>query len=146
MAPTSTKPYKPFQPQSTPFLPESTVVFLEDSIWKMGANSTPRDDTDGVTPVRVEEQYEVHERHALPFIYTVPPTPSYWDLQTNDPKKVLLIADGADVFVDFNRQISSDSPKIFSGESLIINAKRTTRIWASGVYQDGTLRMLIFKR
>ena len=146
MAETSTKPYKPFQPENLPFLPEDTVGILEENIWKMGANSTPRDDTDGVTPVRVEEQYEVHERHAMPFTYTVPATPNYWDLQTNDPKKVLLIADGADVFVDFNRQISSDSPKIFNGDNLTITAKRTTRIWAEGVSGNGTLRMVIFKR
>jgi hypothetical protein len=72
MAQTSTKPYKPFQPQQTPFLPESIVEELEDNIWKMGNLSKPQDYTDGPTPVRIEEVYDVQERHALATNKTTP--------------------------------------------------------------------------
>jgi hypothetical protein len=144
MAQTSTKPYKPFQPQQTPFLPESIVEELEDNIWKMGNLSKPQDYTDGPTPVRIEEVYDVQERHALATNKT---TPVYWDLQTNEPKEIRLQADGADHYVDFNRQITSDSPKVFSNTNIIVKTRGTIRIWAKTVSADtGTLRILVFKR
>jgi autotransporter translocation and assembly factor TamB len=143
MAETHTQPYKPFQPQQTPFLPESIVEDLEENIWKMGNMSKPKDYTDGPTPVRVEELYDVQERHALTTNKT---TPVYWDLQTNEPKKIILQADGADHYVDFNQQITTDSQKIFSNTSLTIKTRGTIRIWAKTVSADtGTLRILVFK-
>ena len=144
MAKTSTQPYKPFQPQQTPFLPESTVEELEDNVWKMGNMSKPQDYTDGPNPVRVEEVYEVQERYAMATNKT---TPVYWDLQTNNPKEIILQADGADHFVDFNQQITTDSPKVFSGQSLTVKTRGTIRIWAQTVSAStGTLRILVFKR
>jgi len=144
MAQTSTKPYKPFQPQHTPFLPDSVVEELEDNIWKMGNMSKPKDYTDGPTPVRIEEVYDVQERYSLTTNKT---TPVYWDLQTNDPKEITVQADGADHYVDFNQQITSDSPKVFSNTSLTIKTRGTIRIWAQTVSaSSGTLRILVFKR
>jgi len=143
MAETSTKPYKPFQPQPTPFLPESTVETLEENIATMGAQG-PKDYTPGPTPVRVEEQYEVNERYALATNNT---TPVYYDVKTTESKEILLVADGADHYVDFNMQISSDSPKIFNGGSLSITSKGVIRIWAQTVSAaTSTLRILVFKR
>jgi hypothetical protein len=110
----------------------------------MGANSTPKDYTDGPTPVRIEEVFEVQERHAL---ITNKTTMVYWDLQTNEPKQILVQADGADHFVDFNRQITTDSPKVFSGTNLTVKTRGTIRIWAKTVSADtGVLRILVFKR
>ena len=144
MAQTSTQPYKPLQPQTTPFLPSSMVEELEDNIWKMGNMNKPQDYTDGATPVRIEEVYQVQERYAMPTNKT---TPVYWDLQTNNPVEIQLQADGADHFVDFNQQITSDSPKVFSGTTLIYKTRGTIRIWAQTVSAStGTLRILVFKR
>ena len=143
MAETSTHPYKPFQPQSTPFLAESTVKTLEENIDKMGAQG-PKDYTPGPTPIRVEEQYEVNERKALTTNNT---TPVYYDVITTDSKEILLVADGADHYVDFNDQISSDSPKIFNGGSLSITSKGVIRIWAQTVSAaNSTIRILVLKR
>jgi hypothetical protein len=140
---TSTYPYRPFQPERIKTLDPGVISELEDSIWKMGPGSVPKDYTDGPKPVRVEEQYEIHERHALPFTNTAP---SYWDIVTVEPKQYLLIADGADVFFDLNRQISTDSPKNFNGGSFTGTAKGTSRIWVQGVTSSGTLRIVVFKR
>jgi len=143
MVETSTQPYRPFQPPPTPFLPESIVEDLEGNIWKMGNMSKPKDYTDGPTPVRIEEVFEVQERHALATNKT---TPVYWDLQTNHPIQITVQADGADHYVDFNRQITTDSPKVFSNRSLTVKTRGTIRIWAKTVSADtGTLRILVFK-
>ena len=142
MAETSTKPYRPFQPQQTPFLPDSIVEDLEENIATMGAQG-PKDYTPGPTPIRVEEQYEVNERYAL----ATSTTPAYYDIKTTEPKEILLVADGADHYVDFNMQITSDSPKIFNGGSLSITSKGVIRIWAQTVTAaNSTLRILVFKR
>jgi hypothetical protein len=142
-AKTTTVPYDPFQPERTLFLPSSEIAQLEENIWKMGPDANPKDYTDGPKPVRVEEQYEIHERHAMAFTNTAP---TYWDIVTVDPKQYLLIADGADLYFDLNSQISSDSPKIFSGGSFTGTAKGTTRVWVQGVSTTGTLRIVVFKR
>ena len=47
--------------------------------------SKPKDYTDGPTPVRIEEVYQVQERYALATNKT---TPVYWDLQTNLREKI----------------------------------------------------------
>ena len=138
----TTKPYFPFTPEREPLLSPLVIGTLEENISKMGAQG-PRDRTGGQTPVRVEEQYELDERRALSFTNTAP---SYYDLITSEPKQVLLIADGADVYFDLNRQISSDSPKIFNGGSFTATARNTTRIWFQGVSTSGTLRLVVFKR
>ena len=145
MSKTSTEPYKPFQPQTTPFLQESAVEELEENVWKMGNMSKPQDYTGGVKPVRVEELYVVQERKALA---TNNSTPVYWDIQTNSPIQIQLQADGADHYVDFDQQIdTANSPKIFSGNTLIYKTRTTTRIWAQAVSaSSGTLRILIFKQ
>ena len=108
----------------------------------MGAQG-PKDYTPGPTPIRVEEQYEVNERYAL----ATTTTPAYYDVKTTEPKEILLVADGADHYVDFNQQISADSPKIFSNTALTIKTRGTIRIWAQTVSaSSGTLRILVFKR
>ena len=142
MAETSTYPYRPFQPQSTPFLLESIVETLEENIDKMGAQG-PKDYTPGPTPVRVEEQYEINERHAI----ATSQTATYYDVVTAGPKEILVVADGADHYVDFNMQITSDSPKVFNGGSLSITSKGVMRIWVVTVSaSSSTLRILVFKR
>lgn len=141
MAETTTKPYRPFQQEQTPFSLESTAELLEEIIPTMGAQE-PNPLT-SEKPIRVEEQYEVNERYAM----ATATTPDFYDIKTTGPKQILLIADGADHYVDFNQQISGDSPKIFNGGSLTTTAKGVTRIWASTVSaSSSTLRILVFKR
>jgi len=132
----------PFTADSTPLFPASLADELEEIIPTMGAQGpTP---LTSEKPIRVEEQYEVNERRALATNNT---TPVYYDVITTEPKEILLVADGADHFVDFNDQISSDSPKIFSGGSLTITSKGVIRIWAQTVSAPSSvLRILVFKR
>jgi hypothetical protein len=138
---TTTKPYQPFQPEPIPFSLSSIADQLQEIIPTMGAQGpTP---LTSEKPIRVEEQYEVNERYALPTSLT----PSYYDVKTTEPKTILLVADGADQYVDFNQQISTDSPKIFNGGSLSTTSKGVVRIWAQTVTAAAsTLRILVLKR
>lgn len=141
MAQNTTKPYNPFQQEKPPISSESIADELEEIIPTMGAQGPIPLTSE--KPIRVEEQYEVNERYAL----TTGQTPVYYDVNTTEPKQILLIADGADHYVDFNQQISSDSPKVFSDGSLTITSKGVIRIWAQTVSAaSSTLRILVFKR
>ena len=133
-------PKPPFSREGTPFLCESTVEELEEIIPTMGAQG-PNPLTSPI-PVRVEEQNEVNERRAL----ATSTTPIYYDLITTDPKNILLLAETQDHLVDFNQQITSDSPKIFASGNLSVPGKGITRIWVQAVTGTGTLRILVFKR
>jgi len=134
--------------KKAPFTQDTTLLFssalaeeLEENIPTMGAQG-PQPNT-SEKPIRVEEQYEVNERKAL----ATTTTPYYYDVITTGPKEILLVADGADHYVDFNDQITSDSPKIFNGGSLSITSKGVTRIWVQTVSaSSSTLRVLVFKR
>jgi hypothetical protein len=141
---TNTYPYRPFQPERIHTLDPAAVPELEKNIWVMGNNDKPVDYTDGVKPLRVEEEFVWHERHALA---TNNATPTYWDVQTNEPRVILVTADGDDIFIDFNRQISTDSPKVFNKSSLSTTARGLTRIWAQNVtVASAVLRIVVLKR
>jgi len=141
MVQTTTKPYSPFQKEQPPFSLESRADELDEIIPAMGIQEPVPLTSE--KPIRVEEQYEVTERQAL----ATTPTADFYDLVTTDAKEILLIADGADHFVDFNQQPTANSPKIFSGGSLAIPGKGISRIWAQTVTAaNSTLRILVFKR
>jgi hypothetical protein len=134
------KPVKaPFIPERIPIFDKTIADFLTEVIPGMGATPPPP-----VTaiPVAVEEQYEVAERKAV----STSTTPVYYDVLTVDPKQILLIAETQDHFVEFNSQISADSPKIFASGSMSLTAKGITRIWMQAVTGTGTIRILVFKR
>jgi hypothetical protein len=130
----------PFSADTTPLFPASLADELEEIIPTMGAQ-VPNSLT-SPEPIRVEEQNEVNERHAMP----TSTTQTYYDLVTSNPKEILLIAEGADTLVDVNQQVTSDSPKIFANGNLTLPGKRVQRIWAQTVAGTGTLRILVFQR
>jgi hypothetical protein len=135
-------PEPPFTREGTPLFPSCIADELEEIIPTMGAQG-PNPLTSPI-PIRVEEQYEINERRAITTNNTAP---VHYDVITTEPKTILVVADGADHYVDFNQQISSDSPKIFNGGSLSITSKGVTRIWAQTVSaSSSTLRILVFKR
>jgi hypothetical protein len=133
-------PQDPFTREGIPLFPSNLADELEEIIPTMGAQG-PNPLTSPI-PVRVEEQNEVNERHAIP----TTTTPTYYDLVTTDPKDILLLAESQDHLVDFNQQITTDSPKIFASGNLKVPGKGITRIWAQTVTSTGTLRILVFKR
>jgi hypothetical protein len=142
MSQRTSRPYRPFQQDQNPTTPYVRVDDLEENIQTMGAQG-PQDYTGQPTPIRVEEQYEINERHAM----STSTTPTYYDIVTTGPKEILVVADGADHYVDFNQQISSDSPKVFNGGSISITSKGVTRVWAQTVSAaNSTLRITVFKR
>ena len=129
-----------FPPNSSPPFSPERAAELSEVIPVMG-NEEPIPYT-SEKPIRVEEQYELNERKAL----AITTTPIYYDILTEGPKRILAVADGADMYIEFNRQIDGDSQKIFNGSSLSITSKGITRIWAQAVIGTGTLRLTIFKR
>jgi hypothetical protein len=119
--------------QKTPIFPSSLAELLND---------TPPTIAPPPPPTPVEEQYEYTERRA----FATTTTPAYYDLQTQDPKELLVIAETVDHFVEFNRQIDADSPKIFASGSLSLTAKGITRVWYQAANLVGTIYILVFKR
>ena len=133
------QPSYPFEPEPLPEITPTMADYLESVTPGMGATPPP---AIPIEPVAVEEQYQVSERRAL----STSTTPIYYDILTPGPKQILLIAETNDHLVDFNQQITADSPKIFASGSLSFTAKGLTRIWAQTVTATGTLRILVFKR
>ena len=130
---------EPFKPEPPPIFSRHVADELDSLIPKMGAEPSSRIP---VKPIAVEEQYEVAERRAI----ATTTTETYYDIITPEPKQILLIAETVDHYVDFNRHITSDSPKIFASGTLSITAKGAVRIYVQAVSATGTLRILVMKR
>jgi hypothetical protein len=135
------------QPQQPPFTPEPTLFStssmadeLEENIPTMGAQGPNPNISE--KPVRVEQEFEYSERRSFP----TTTTPAYYDVQTTNPKIIRIIAEGDDHLVDFNDQISTDSPKIFKSTYQDFTAKGVTRIWFQANATSGTIRILVFKQ
>jgi hypothetical protein len=129
---------EPFKPESPELLSQELAKIADGMIPSMGAEPAslikPK-------PTLVEEQYQPSERRAL----DTSTTETHYDLLTPDPKQILLIAETQDHFVDFNRSITDDSPKIFASGSLSMTGKGIVRIYTKTVTGTGTLRILVFK-
>lgn len=130
---------EPFKPEPSPIFSRRVADELDSMIPSMGAEPSSRI---VVKPIAVEEQYEVAERRAL----STTTTESYYDIITPEPKQILLIAETVDHFVDFNRHITADSPKVFASGTLSITAKGAVRIYTLTVGATGILRILVMKR
>jgi negative regulator of sigma E activity len=133
-------PRGPFE-ENSPIFSLATAELLNDTIPPMGV-SQPASIAPPSPPVNVEEQYEYTERRA----FTTSTTPQYYDLQTANPKEILLIAETDDHFVEFNRQIDGDSPKIFASGSLSLTGKAISRVWFQAANSAGKLYIIVFKR
>jgi len=91
-------------------------------------------------PISVEEQYVLKEKKAL----SVDTTGTSYGIVTSDPKLLILIVDGDDMYVD-TEPISADSPKIKDGGSLSMTlGGQPTTIYAKAVNSSGTLYILVF--
>ena len=90
---------------------------------------------------KVEEQYKLNERKAL----TVDTSGASYSITTSNPKLLILIVDGDDMYVD-TQPISADSPKIKDGGSLSLTlGGEQITVYAKAVNTSGTLYILVFR-
>ena len=143
MGQTSTKPYRPFT-QEIGAATSETADLLDEVIPPMGAPGPQNRPGAPIIrdPVAVEEQYAPAERRTFP----TTTTPAYYDIVTQNPKIILIIAKTVDHFVDFNQQITSDSPTVFASATMTITSRNVTRIWYQAVTGTGIIQFLIFSR
>lgn len=127
--------------QGTPVFSSSTAQLLNDTIPELGPSGPPTI-APPAPPQAVEEQYEYAERRK----FSTSTTPQYYDLLTQNPKEILIIAETVDHYVEFNRQIDDDSPKVFSSGSLSLTAKGITRVWYQATSGTGSIYIIVFKR
>ena len=88
----------------------------------------------------VEEQYEPVERKTLS---TTTAETSY-ELQTEEPKAILIMAYDADHYVEFNQSVDGDSTIIKADGSLTITGKGVQKIYTKTVSGSGSLHIRVF--
>ena len=90
----------------------------------------------------VEEQYEPVERKNL----STSTTETSYEITTEKPKAIVLIAYDQDHYIEFNQSVDEDSTLIRAEGSLSLPGKGVSKIYAKTLEGTGKLHIRVWKR